>query len=395
MVAARKQWYGVLAAIVICLVFALCLLFTVVPTFIDKKFNRRLAVAPEPVPRAAQALHARLFIADLHADPLLWNRDLTVRTDHGHIDLPRLQEGNIALQVFGVVTKVPRTLSYDRNDDRSDLITPLAMAQRWPMATWSSLPARALYQARKLSHFAQAAQGQLVIIRTAKDLSEFIVQRKQHPELVAGLLAMEGLHALEGRLENLEVFFQAGFRMMAPAHFFDNEIGGSAHGMHKGGLTDLGRRAIARMEEMGVIVDVAHAAPQTIDDILARAHKPVISSHTGVQGTCPGNRNLSDAHLRGIARTGGVVGIGLWEGAVCGPEVRATARAMRYAADLIGVEHDALGSDFDGAITAPIAANEMAQVTAALMEEGFSEAEIAKIMGGNVLRVLLAALPPG
>ena len=223
-----------------------------------------------------------------------------------------------------------------------------------------------MYQARKLHELAGAAPDRLHLIKTAQDLSAYVAQRQQQPELIAGILALEGMHALEGKLENLEKLYQTGFRMMAPTHFFDNEVGGSAHGVHKGGLTDFGKRAIKRMEELGIVVDMAHASPQTVDDILRLATRPVVSSHTGVKGT----------------------------GAVCATEVRATARAMRYTADLIGVDHVALGSDFDGAITAPLDASEMAQVTAALLAEGFRADEIHKIMGGNVLRVMLAVLPP-
>ena len=139
---ARKLLLGVLIFALAALVLALAIL----PTYVDKKFNQRVAVEALPVPAAAQAVHQRLFIADLHADALLWRRDLLRRADHGHIDLPRLQEGNVALQVFGVVTKVPRTLSYDRNDDRSDLISPpgpaCMNARCIKHASSMSLPAR-------------------------------------------------------------------------------------------------------------------------------------------------------------------------------------------------------------------------------------------------------------
>src|SRR5258706_967645 len=127
--------------------------------------------------------------------------------------------------------------------------------------------------------------------------------------------------------------------MIGLAHFFDNDYAGSAHGVAKGGLTDLGRRTIARMEELGIAVDVAHVSPATIDDVLAIATKPVVVSHGGAKGTCDNPRTLSDAHLRGIAATGGVVGIGYWQEAVCGIEPRAIARAIRYTVDLIGDEH--------------------------------------------------------
>src|SRR5439155_6407805 len=101
----------------------------------------------------------------------------------------------------------------------------------------------------------------------------------------------------------------AGFRMMSPAHFFDNEFGGSAHGVSKGGLTGRGREMIARMEARSMLVDVSHASIETIDDVLSLASRPVVASHTGVSGTCDSVRNLSDDHLRGIAATGGVIGI--------------------------------------------------------------------------------------
>ena len=200
---------------------------------------------------------------------------------------------------------------------------------------------------------------------------------------------------LEGRLENVDVMWDAGFRMMAPTHFFDNEVGGSAHGVTKGGLTALGRQVIARMESRGMLVDLAHASPKTIADVLALATRPVVVSHTGVRGTCDNARNLSDAELRGVAATGGVVGIGYWDTAVCGQDVAAIVRAIRHAVAVAGVDHVGLGSDFDGAVTVPFDASGLPLLTQALLAAGLSEDEVGKVMGGNVRRVLLAALPPG
>jgi microsomal dipeptidase-like Zn-dependent dipeptidase len=375
------------------LMLAIVLVFMLVPQRVDRSFNQLSAAVAVAVSTETAQLHQSLFVADLHADALLWKRDLLERHDYGLVDLPRLQAGNMALQVFSVVTKVPRTLNYDRNEGDSDFVTALALVQLWPVPTWISLKARALYQAEKLHAFSRRSKGRLVLIKTQKELAAFVEQRKQEPQLVAGVLAMEGMHALEGKLENVEEFFAAGYRMLAPTHFFDNELGGSAHGVSKAGLTEFGASVIKRMEALGLIVDVAHASPKMIDDILRLATRPIVSSHTGVKGTCEGPRNLSDEHLRGIAATGGVVGIGLWEGAVCAENVQATVAAMRYTANLIGVDHVGLGSDFDGAIRAPIEASGMAQITQALLAAGFTPEEIYKIMGGNVLRVLSRALP--
>src|SRR5690606_9614838 len=100
---------------------------------------------------------------------------------------------------------------------------------------------------------------------------------------------------LEGRLENIDRMYDAGFRIMGLTHFFDNEVGGSAHGLEKGGLTPFGRRVIGRLEEKKMLVDLAHASRALIDDVLNMAERPVLVSHTGVEGTCPGPRNLTDA----------------------------------------------------------------------------------------------------
>ena len=142
-----------------------------------------------------------------------------------------------------------------------------------------------------------------------------------------------------------------------------------------------------------MLVDIAHASSATIDDVLAMATRPVMVSHTGVKGTCNNNRNLSDDQLRRIAKTGGVIGIGHWDTAVCGTDAKAIAKAMRHAVNIAGADHIGLGSDFDGAVTVPFDTTGLVQITDALLGEGFNEDEIKKIMGGNVLRVLREHLP--
>jgi microsomal dipeptidase-like Zn-dependent dipeptidase len=189
------------------------------------------------------------------------------------------------------------------------------------------------------------------------------------------------------------VLFDAGYRMAGLAHFFDNEVAGSMHGTRKGGLTPLGRKVMQRMEEKGMIIDIAHASHKAVADVLAVATKPVVTSHGGVKATCDTNRNLTDEEIRGIAATGGVVGIGFWDAAVCAATPQATARAMRHVRDLVGIDHVALGSDWDGATTVGFDAAGLAAVTQALIDQGFSDAEIEKAMGGNVIRVLKATLP--
>ena len=363
------------------------------PSLLDRKMNSVESPAPYPASEPAKQLHQQLFIADLHDDVLLWERDLLKRYDFGHSDLPRMLEGRVGLQVFSTVTKTPRGINYERNSGETDNITLLAMAQRWPKETWGSLLQRALYQAHKLNEASANSDGRLVLIKTRSDLARFINAWQEDPQRVAAVLATEGLHPLEGQLASVDRLYDAGFRITGLTHFFDNEVSGSAHGLEKGGLTPLGRQVVKRLQEKAMLIDLAHASRPLIDDVLTMATRPVLVSHTGVQGTCKGTRNLSDKHLQGIAATGGVIGIGYWETAVCATSVEAIVKAIRYTADKVGVQHVALGSDFNGTIHAPFDVTGLPQLTEGLLNAGFSHEEIAAIMGGNVQRLLLASLP--
>jgi microsomal dipeptidase-like Zn-dependent dipeptidase len=364
-----------------------------IPQLVDQRENKVFAKPPYAASDKAFALHRQLTIADLHADSLLWGRDLLERDTDGHIDIPRLADGNVALQIFSLPTKSPRGLNIERNEDSSDTIFWLALVDRWPMATWNSLTQRALYQARRLHQFAKGSRGGFVVIESADDLANYLERRSHNGNLTAGLLSIEGAHALDGKLENLDVLYGAGYRMMSPSHFFDNDIGGSAAGAQKIGLTEKGREWVRQMEARHMIVDLAHASPRTIEDVLAAATRPVVVSHTGVKGTCDNNRNLSDDQIRAIAAKGGLIGIGYWDTATCGTDARAIVKAMRYVSDRVGVLHVALGSDFDGAVTEPFDTTGLVKITEAMMESGYSDQEIRMVMGENVVRFLRENLP--
>jgi microsomal dipeptidase-like Zn-dependent dipeptidase len=384
----RKIVYGLLALFVIAVGGFLIL----APGIVEGGMNKVVATPLPAVGDRAKALHSRLAIADMHADTLLWQRNLLDPAKRGQVDLPRLEAGNVALQVFSSVTKTPKGQNYDSNGPDSDNITLLTVAQLQPPRTWNSLLQRSLWHSEKLRKAEAGSQGRLRIVRRGIDVRRLLADRAAGRKVTGTLLSIEGLQNMEGRFDSLARLHGAGFRMAGLAHFFDNEVAGSMHGLRKGGLTPLGRQVVREMERLGMIVDIAHSSHSAVAEVLAMAKRPVVSSHGGVQATCKVNRNLTDQEIRGVARTGGLVGIGYWDAAVCDLRPAAIAAAIAHVRDLVGIDHVALGSDFDGAVTTGFDSAGLINVTQALVDRGFTDGEIFKVMGGNLLR-LLAQLP--
>lgn len=357
---------------------------------VDAAANRTVGrTASVPAPAGAA-------YADLHADPLLWDRDLLQRHRRGHADLPRLLAGGTAVQVFAVVTQAPFGINIERNPDAApDLISALQLAQLKPPRTWFDRRARALDRARDLERAAARSGGQLVVIRDRAALGALLKERSSGKTVVAGVLALEGGGGFEDGPEGIRALHAAGFRMASLAHFSDTALGGSAHGQSKGGLTPRGRETLAEMARLGMILDLAHASPALYDEALATWKGPVVVSHGGAKGTCDNPRNLSDAQLRALAARGGLIGIGFWPTATCGTDLASIARAIAYAVSVAGKDVVALGSDFDGSVTTPLDAAGLPALAAELARAGLTPAAVEAVMGGNARRFLLASLPPG
>lgn len=370
------------------ILIAATVFFVILPPRVDDRMNAVIEHAPYEISAEAQALHDTLSVADLHADTLLWLRDPAKRHARGQTDLPRLREGGVRLQVFTAVTKTPKNLNYDENDAGSDDITLLAVAQRWPIKAWSSIYERAIYQASRLDRLEQSAGDDFVFVKNQTDL-----ERALGANALAGVYGIEGAHPLEGDLANIEKLYDAGLRVMGLQHFFDNALGGSLHGQSGAGLTAFGEAAVDEAVARGMIIDVAHSSEQVVLDVLARSDKPVIVSHTGLKGYCDSPRNISDELMQDIASRGGLVGVGFWDGAICTPTPEGIAGAIVYAIGLLGVEHVALGSDFDGTVTTPFDAAELAALTQALMDEGVDAQSIRAVMGENAIRFFSENLP--
>lgn len=386
-----RRW---VLSILILILLAAGAFFTLAPGLIEKDLNK---IDGKPLPQVsarAQALHKTLMIVDLHSDSMLWSRNFLDRADRGHMDLPRLEDGNVALQVLASTTKSPKGQNYDANSGDTDNITSLVIAQLQPVRTWNSLLERSLWHAEKLHRAVAASRGKLRAVTTPENIDALLASRSGKMPPVGAMLSIEGLHGLEGKLANLDKLYAAGFRMAGLTHFFDNDLAGSMHGLKKGGLTPIGRQVVAAMEAKGMIVDIAHCSNACVADILKMARRPVVSSHGGVQATCKVNRNLSDEQIRGVAATGGLIGIGYWDAAVCDTSPASIAKAMKHVRDLVGIQHVALGSDYDGATTVRFDTSKLAQVTQALIDAGFSDDEIRAAMGGNAIHVLKAGLVP-
>ena len=383
------------------LILTLLLLFVIyfigintIPSYIESQRNPVKTPSPYTVSPEAQAIYNRLdFISDLHCDALLWGRNLNKRGEQGHVDFPRMREANVALEMFTIVSKSPAGQNMQSNsEDAFDNITPLTIAKGESPANWFSLINRTLSQSEALVDFVENEGEKAIFIRSKTDLEKLIEARKTDKAVIGAMLGIEGGHALEGTLENLDKVYEAGVRMIGPTHFFDNEFGGSAHGQSGEGLTEFGKKVITRMNELGIFIDLAHSSPAIVDDILNQTTKPVMVSHTGVRAVLDSQRNLSDAQIQKIAANGGIIGIAFFDMAVGEPELPNIIASIKHVRDLVGVEYVALGSDYDGSVAVPFDITGLPLIVEGLMNAGFSEEEIKAVMGENVKRFFLENL---
>ena len=388
----------------------------------DRLMNRVAVDDTAPVPTDAdEALHRSLFIADLHVDTLKWDRDLLKRSARGHVDLPRLVEGNVALQSFTIVTQSP--LPFGSNDAQGescvsggslDMAAVLAAAQGRPAF---STRERAIYQIEKLKAAAERSrQGpgpELRLIRDVDDLRQLMEDRRAGRQVVGAILGIEGGHWVGNATGDPEVvkadmqqLFDLGVRQFAPNHRFDNALSGAGEGCERYGLTPLGQHALKTAERLGIAVDVAHISQQGMADAARILSKPFMVSHTGVKAGCEAPcrpaRNLSDQQIEAVLKSSGVIGIGYWPYAV-GSSVWNIADAMAHVmtvAERLGLEpgrHVAFGSDYDGSVTPFFDVSQLNTLTAVMRHrpQPFDERTIRNIAGLNVCRFFARVLPGG
>jgi membrane dipeptidase len=324
----------------------------------------------------ARALHAAHPAIDLHADTLMWSRwlgyDLLTRHEPplpraalgGHVDVPRMIEGGMGAQFFGLVSlptrEKMRTLAQAIHEQIDALDATIA---RNPSA--------------------------IRLVRTAAD-----IDAAREAGAVGALLGIEGAHALEGRIENVDVFARRGVRYLGLLHFSVNPVGFPAYGRGADpneGLTAFGREVVERCEANGVIVDLAHINKRGFLEVCDMATKPPIVSHTGVLGAFDHWRNIDDEQLRRIAELGGCVGVIFCPKFVGGDGIEPIVRHLLHIINVVGEDAPALGSDWDGFIvpTRPLCdPRGLPLLTDALLAAGVSERAIGKLLRENVMRVL-------
>ena len=371
-----------------------------------------LAAAGDVSPRAAK-LHRQAIVVDTHIDTpqrfLDEDFDLTPRDPKGHIDLPRMKEGGLDAGFMSIYVDMRRHQGLE--------------ATR-----------RALQLIDSVNQQVARHPDQLVLATSAAD-----VRRAHKQKKIALLMGMEGGTPIADDLRLLRLFYQLGVRYMTLTHGLANNWADSSTDEPKhNGLTDFGKEVVREMNRLGMLVDISHVSDKAFYDALEISQAPMIASHSSCRALCKHPRNMTDEMIKALAAKGGVIQINYHIGFLdqtyadayekIAPELRARMRALAeqykdddhalsearealfkdyqaqlpkvswervvehvdHAVRLVGPDHVGLGSDFDGA-TMPEGLNDVSylpRLTQALLDRGYREKDIKKILGGNTLRVL-------
>jgi membrane dipeptidase len=359
-------------------------------------------------------LHNDAIVADLHCDTVLrMNKgfNFAIRDTSGQVDIPRLEDGGIDLQVFAcwLPTSTPKDSCRIRADQMLDSLD---------------------YQIKRNSI-------KIAICRSASEADSIIASGR-----IAAFLAIENGVAIEDDLENLNHYYQRGVRYLTLTHTASSDwcISSADTTPKFDGLTEFGRSVVRRMNQLGMIVDVSHASPRAVEEVLKITTAPIIASHSCVYSICHHDRNLTDNQIRDIAKNGGVIGVNFFGGYLSdrwnevtdsitfaheteidsisalykddygkrhealgwlfalmatetkkiGINVSMVVDHIDHIVKLVGPDYVGLGSDFDGVFSLPEGLTDcsmMHNITVELVKRGYSEPDIKKILGGNFMRV--------
>ena len=361
-------------------------------------------------------LHRQSLVVDAHSDVLLQvlrGADISKRLDYGHVDLIRLKEGGVDVQFFAMW---PNPEIYKPNHMYEHTIDMIATFKK---IIWDN-------------------PDKILLATSPWEIRQAVQQNK-----IAGCIGVEGGSAIENSITKLQALYDLGVRYLTLtwndsldwASSAANEVSEDYRG-HKG-LTDFGKEVIRKMNDIGMIVDVSHSGEETFWDVLETSSKPIIASHSCVKVLCPHYRNLSDEQIKALAQHGGVIFINFYPGYLeydfdqkytamrestatyldsikktyaddpLGyrkfssefyrkkseaflPGIERIVDHMDHIIKIVGDDYVGLGSDFDGISITPKGLNDtgdMPEITRCMLERGYTPERIAKILGGNFMRV--------
>jgi membrane dipeptidase len=360
----------------------------------------------------ARKIHAAGMLFDGHND-LPWRLrtdgdfaltkfDLSRRLDSGQTDIPRLREGGVKAQFWSVYIPSEHAHPTRTVTEQIDLVR--RMVERYPDAF----------------EMAYSADDVERIARSGK---------------VASLIGIEGGVAIEGSLAQLRAFYTLGARYMTLTHNTTLDWADAATDTPRhDGLSAFGERVVKEMNRLGMLADISHVSPATMADVLRVSQAPIIASHSSAYALCPAPRNVPDDILKAVKQNGGVIMVNFYSGFIvpeAGRKIRAVLQEMRakypdraerakaleawrnsdeakfargtyrdvadhidHIVKVAGVDHVGIGSDFDGISQSPVGLEDVScypRLTDELLRRGYSEADVHRILGGNVLRAFRQA----
>lgn len=320
--------------------------------------------------KEAKRIHSRNVILDSHTDtPMIFPGQFNIgQKEGGKVNLPLMEEGMVDAAIM--VAYIPQ----GKRDDAS-----LQQATEF-----------AMNRLNEIHRQMEINRGRMNIARTPQEVWVTKAADKK-----AIMLGVENGYAIGKDIRNVARFKELGVSYITLCHNGSNDICDSARGEAEwGGLSPFGKEVIAEMNRLGILIDVSHAAESTFYDALEISTQPIIASHSSARTLCDHPRNLTDDQLKALAAKQGVAQVCLYKGFINEDAEKASltdaVRHINHIVDLIGIDHVGIGSDFDGdgELIGCRASNELINITVRLLKDGYSENDIAKIWGGNLLRVL-------
>ena len=320
--------------------------------------------------KEAKRIHSRNVILDSHTDtPMIFPGQFNIgQKEGGKVNLPLMEEGMVDAAIM--VAYIPQ----GKRDD----------------ASLQQATAFAMNRLNEIHRQMEINRGRMNIAHTPQEVWVTKAAGKK-----AIMLGVENGYAIGKDIRNIARFKELGVSYITLCHNGSNDICDSARGEAEwGGLSPFGKEVIAEMNRLGILVDVSHAAESTFYDALEISTQPIIASHSSARALCDHPRNLTDDQLKALAAKQGVVQVCLYKGFINEDAEKASltdaVRHINHIVNLIGIDHVGIGSDFDGdgELIGCRASNELINITVRLLKDGYSENDIAKIWGGNLLRVM-------